>query len=249
MTASGAVALVTGGANGIGSAVVRRLARDGAQVVVADLDEAAGAGLADEVGGCFVRCDVSDPEDSAKAVAVATDRFGGLDLVHLNAGVTSGCGIGEDFDVAAYRRAMGVNLDGVVYGIHAALPALAGRPGAQIVVTASLAGLTGVPAEAIYSANKHGVVGLVRSLGPALLAEHGVRINALCPGFADTALLDGEMRTLLDSMEVPLLKTYEVVEAFVRILEDDRSGECWFVQVGRPSEPFRFPHLPGPRDR
>ena len=121
-------------------------------------------------------------------MAAATDRFGGLDLVHLNAGVTSGCGVGDDFDPALYRRAIAVNLDGVVYGIHAALPALTGRSGAQIIVTASLAGLTGLPGEPIYSANKHGVVGLVRSLGPRLLAEHGVRINALCPGFADTAL-------------------------------------------------------------
>ncbi len=247
MSPSGAIALVTGGANGIGSAVVRRLARDGARVVLADLDEGAGARLAEEVGGHFVRCDVSDPGDSAAAVAAATDRFGGLDLVHLNAGVTSSCGVGDDFDPALYRRAIGVNLDGVVYGIHAALPALAGRPGAQIIVTASLAGLTGLPGEPIYTANKHAVVGLVRSLGPTLLAEHGVRINALCPGFADTALLEEEIRTLLRSMDVPLLTTAEVVEAFVRIVEDGRSGQCWFVQVGRPSEPFRFPNLPGPR--
>ena len=94
------------------------------------------------------------------------DACGGLDLVHLNAGVASGCGVGDDFDLARYRRAMGANLDGVVFGMHAALPALRARGGGAIVATASLAGLTGVAYDPLYSANKHAVVGLVRSLAP-----------------------------------------------------------------------------------
>ena len=104
--------------------------------------------------------------------------------MHLNAGVATGCGVGDDFDLARYRRAMGANLDGVVFGVHAALPALRRRGGGAIVATASLAGLTGVPYDPLYAANKHAVVGLVRSLAP--LAEEGIRVNAVCPGFAES---------------------------------------------------------------
>ena len=86
---------------------------------------------------------------------------------------------------------MGVNLDGVVFGTHAALPALKARGGGAIVATSSLAGLIGVPLEPIYSANKHAVVGLARSLGPALIAD-GIRFNAVCPGFADTPLVEDD---------------------------------------------------------
>lgn len=243
----GAVGLVTGGAKGIGAAVVRHLCSQGAQVVVADVDQDAGADLAEEVGGVFVPTDVTKLEDNVAAVERAVASFGQLDLVHLNAGVTSGCGVGEDFDLGRYRQAMGVNLDGAVFGIHAAVPVLSGRPSASIVVTASLAGLIGLPGEPIYSANKHALVGLVRSLGPTLMAEHQVRINALCPGFTDTPLLSAELKKALADMEIPLLTTDEVVAAFAQILDDDRCGECWCVQPGRLAEPFRFAHLPGPR--
>ena len=109
--------------------------------------------------------------------------------MHLNAGVGSGCGVGDDFDLALYRRAMGANLDGVVFGTHAALPALRARGGGAIVATSSLAGLTGVAYDPLYAANKHAVVGLTRSLGP-LLAEEGIRFNAVCPGFAESAIIE-----------------------------------------------------------
>ena len=88
-----------------------------------------------------------------------------------------------------YRRAMGVNLDGVVFGVHAVLPALRARGGGAIVATASLAGLTAVPFDPIYAANKHGVVGLVRSLGFGL-PDEGIRVNAVCPGFAESKIID-----------------------------------------------------------
>jgi NAD(P)-dependent dehydrogenase (short-subunit alcohol dehydrogenase family) len=241
----GKVALVTGGANGIGAAVARRIATGGGRVVVADVDHDAGAGLAEEIDGLFVPCDVSDAADSDTAVAVACERLGRLDIVHLNAGVSTGCGIGDDFDPARYRRAMGVNLDGVVFGLHAAIPALAERGGGDVVVTASLAGLVGMPVDPVYTANKHAVVGLVRSIGQSLLGD-GVRVNALCPGFTDTAIL-GELREQLAEMGMPIIAVEHVVDAFESILAAGRSGECWFVQAGRPAEPFLFRNVPGPR--
>jgi NAD(P)-dependent dehydrogenase (short-subunit alcohol dehydrogenase family) len=238
------VALVTGGTHGIGAALSRRLAALGARVVVADVDPA-GAAVAEEIGGRYVRCDVRELSDNEAAVALAVREFGRLDIVALNAGVATRTNLGDGFDPAEYRRAMAINLDGVVYGVQAALPALRTRGGGDVVATASLAGLDPTPVDPIYSANKSAVVALVRSLGVSL-AGQGIRVNGLCPGFADTAIVD-ELRPMLAAADVPLLETSIVVDAFLAALTSGRSGECWYVQPGRPSEPFHFPRVPGIR--
>lgn len=240
------VALVTGGASGIGRATALALAEAGAEVVVADLDLAGAEGVAALIGGHPLATDVSDLDANRAAVAFAQEQCGGLDLVFLNAGVTSGCGLGDDFDLALYRRAMGVNLDGVVFGTHAALPALKARGGGAIVATASLAGLVGVPMEPIYTANKHAVVGLARSLGPTLAAD-GIRFNAVCPSFAETPLV-ADFRDGLRAAGFELLSAASVAETAVRLLAGETSGECWYVQVGREPAPFGFRGIPGPRN-
>ncbi|GAA2633008.1 SDR family NAD(P)-dependent oxidoreductase [Actinomadura fulvescens] len=241
----GKVALITGGSKGIGAAVARRLAGEGARVVLADVDEERGAALAKELDGAFVRCDVREPADSEAAVAAATGRFGGLDIAFLNAGVASGCGVDADFDAETYRRAMAINLDGVVYGVHAALPALRARGGGQIIATASMAGLTATPFDPIYGANKAAVVGLVRALGPTHLPE-GIRVNALCPSFADTDILT-PLKSHLEETGFPILDVSDVVETFMAILAADTAGDAWFVVPGRESGPFTFRGVPGPR--
>jgi len=238
------VALVTGGAGGLGSATCRALAAAGAEVVVADLDENGGTALATELGGHFVSVDVAAPEANAAMVARATELAGGIDFAFLNAGVTTGCGVGEDFDLDLYRRAMGVNLDGVVFGVHAVLPALRARGGGAIVATASLAGLTGVPLDPLYATNKHAVVGLVRSLGPAL-AEENIRVNAVCPGFADSPMVD-PIREELSREGVVIIPAEDVAGVVVGLFAGDATGECWFVQPGRTGA-FRFRNVPGPR--
>ncbi|GAA1588359.1 SDR family oxidoreductase [Actinomadura kijaniata] len=242
---AGKVALITGGSNGIGAAVARRLAEQGAHLVLADVDRERGGALAKELDAAFVRCDVREPDDSKAAVATAVERFGGLDLAFLNAGVASGFTLGDDFDVERYRRAMAVNLDGVVYGVHAALPALRARGGGDIIATASMAGLTPIPLDPVYGANKTAVVGLVRSLGPAYAAEN-IRVNALCPSFAHTDIID-HIRDHLVSTNFPILEVSAVVDAFLGILNAEGTGEAWFVVPGRPSEPFKFRGVPGPR--
>jgi NAD(P)-dependent dehydrogenase (short-subunit alcohol dehydrogenase family) len=242
------VALVTGGSGGLGKATAIALAAAGAEVVVADVDRDGGQAVATQVGGHFVATDVSDLEANRAMVAFARERCGRIDLVHLNAGVTSGIGLGDEFDLAAYRRAMGVNLDGVVFGVHATLAALRANDGPQrgaIVATASLAGLTGVPLEPIYAANKHGVVGLVRSLGPGLAAE-GIRVNAVCPGFAVSAMT-APFAADLEAAGVPLIPAEVVAETVVRLFASEAAGECWFVQPGREPAPFAFRNVPGPR--
>ena len=238
------VALITGGASGIGRAVCRALAARDHLVIVADLDEQ-GAGLvAEEVGGHAVALDVADYAANAAAVAFAVERGGRLDHVFLNAGVSTGTTFGDDFDLETYRRAMTINLDGVVYGLQAALPALRAARGSA-VATASLAGLTGVPMDPFYAANKHGVVGLVRSAGPVLEAE-GVRLNAICPGFTESAII-APIRAALTETGVPIIPTDVVAEAVVELLEGEATGTCVFVQNGRPPAPFAFRNIPGPR--
>jgi len=239
------VALVTGGARGIGEATARALAEAGAEVIVADIEGPRVEAVARRIGGHAVACDVSDLDQNRAAVAVARERCSGLDLAVLNAGVTSGCTLGDDFDLELYRRAMGVNLDGVAFGTHAALPALRARGGGAIVATASLAGLVGMPLDPIYTANKHAVVGLTRALGPALATEN-VRFNAVCPGYADTPMVE-PVRADLEAEGFSLLDAEVVADTVLRLLAAGGSGECWFVQPGRDPEPFRFRGVPGPR--
>jgi NAD(P)-dependent dehydrogenase (short-subunit alcohol dehydrogenase family) len=242
---AGKIALVTGAAGGLGCATVRALAAEGATVVAADVDEAGARAIAEEAGGHAIACDVSDLDANRAAVAFAVDTCGGLDLVHLNAGVGSGCGVDGDFDLALYRRAMGVNLDGVVFGIHAALPALRARGGGAIVATSSLAGLTGTPYDVLYSANKHAVVGLTRSLWPAL-ADEGIRLNAICPGFAESAIIE-PIRDMIAASGVPIMPAEQVAAAVVELFAGDAAGECVVIQPGRDPLPFAFRRIPGPR--
>src|ERR1700722_5537608 len=151
----GKVALITGGSNGIGEGVARHLADRGAHVVIADIDVARGKSLADELGGRFIQTDVTDAAASAAAVALAVASFGGLHIAHLNAGVTSWCGMGDDFDPEAYRRSTALTHAGVVLRVRAALPAIMASGGGTIVATASMAGLVATPFDPIYAAHKH----------------------------------------------------------------------------------------------
>lgn len=239
------VALVTGAASGLGRAVATALAARGTRVLCADIDEDGGRAIAEELDATFVACDVRDLDANLAAVRAAETTYGGLDLAYLNAGVVSGIGVGEDFDLERYRHIMGVNLDGVVFGIHAVLPALERRGGGAIVATASLAGLTAVPMDPLYAANKHAVVGLVRSLG-GLAQERGVRVNAVCPGFAESKII-APIREGLEASGLPIIPAEQVADTVLTLFDGDMSGECWFVQYGRESAPFGFRGLPGPR--
>ncbi|MBC7373392.1 MAG: SDR family NAD(P)-dependent oxidoreductase, partial [Frankiales bacterium] len=174
----------------------------------------------------------------------AEKALGGLDQVFLNAGISTGCGVAEDFDVAVYRRAMGINLDGVVFGVHAAIPALRRRGGGSIVATASMAGLTGTPFDPVYGANKHAVVGLVRALGPTL-APQGITVNAFCPGFAETKIITN-IREHLTSSGTPIIPVEVAGEAVLRAFDSAETGQAWLLQAGRDVMVYRFRGIPGP---
>ena len=244
MDLSNKVALVTGGASGIGAAATRLLAGSGAAVAVADLDEVRAKAVADEVGGLAVPGDVGAPDAMNAVVATVEQRLGRLDVVLLNAGITAGQRGVEDLDVERYRRIMAVNVDHVVFGINAAVPALRRAGGGTIVATASLAGLVPAPGDSIYTLTKHAVVGYVRAAAP-LLADDGIRVNAVCPGFADTPLLAPARERFTES-GFPLLTADDVARAIEQILERGQPGECWFVQPGREAAAYGFRGVPGP---
>jgi NAD(P)-dependent dehydrogenase (short-subunit alcohol dehydrogenase family) len=236
--------LVTGGASGFGTEVARQLTARGDAVVLCDVDEAGGKAVADELGVTFLPCDVSDL-DAVRATTDAAERaLGGLDAVFLNAGISTGCGVGDDFDVEQYRRANGVNLDGVVYGVHAAIPALRRSGGGTIVATASLAGLTAASLDPVYCANKHAVVGLVRSLGPVLEAD-GIRINAFCPSFAETKIVAPVKEQLL-AAGLPIIPVETAGQAVLSMLDAPETGQAFLLQAGRELMVYRFRGVPGP---
>ncbi len=187
----GKVAVITGGASGIGRASVRRFAAEGADVVVADLDEAAGSALADEVGGLFVRADVTDPGDVEAMYDAAVSHFGGLDVCFNNAGISPP----EDDSVLttgleAWRRVQEVNLTSVFLCCKAGIARLLEHGGGSVINTASFVALLGAATSQIsYTASKGGVLALSRELG-VQFARRGVRVNALCPGPVNTPLLE-----------------------------------------------------------
>ena len=243
---SGKVALITGGASGFGAEVARQLVRRGDAVVLCDVDEVGGQAVADELGAAFLRCDVSSYDQVVATTEAAEKVHGGLDMVFLNAGISTGCGIAEDFELARYRRAMAINIDGVVFGAHAAIPALRRRGGGSIVATASMAGLTGTPFDPVYGANKHAVVGLVRALGPAL-APQGIRVNAFCPGFAETKIIT-DIKAVLQDSGVPIIGVDVAGRAVLTAFDSDQTGQAFLLQAGRDVMVYRFRGIPGPLD-
>lgn len=217
------LAWITGAASGIGAAVARQLARAGARVVLIDVDAERGAKLAAELGGTFARCDVSDPADWETLVERCSAEGGTPDYAHLNAGIMSVSPSEpflalEQLPLAHYRRILGVNLDGVVFGMRALIPPMRARGGA-ITVTASIAGLIGIAMDPVYAATKHALVGLVRSVAEAN-AGSGLRINAICPGGVDTAITPDAMRGDIAQMP-PAVLAREVVE----LLSHGANGE------------------------
>ncbi|MGH9917674.1 MAG: SDR family NAD(P)-dependent oxidoreductase [Nitrososphaerales archaeon] len=241
----GKVAVVTGGASGIGLASATLLAGEGAEIVVVDRDGPGAQRAAEGIGAKAVTADVSKPADW-KTIVDAAHGLGGVDFAHLNAGVTTGQADLASMEDSEYRRIMSVNVDGVVFGIRALLPELTARGGGTIVVTASLAGLIAFPADPIYTMTKHAMVGLVRSLGPAL-GERNITINAICPGLVDTPLINGDVRDAIIGTGFPLIAPVSVAEAVLEAALSGESGQAWVVQAGREPVAYRFGRPPGPR--
>ncbi|HUF32166.1 MAG TPA: SDR family NAD(P)-dependent oxidoreductase [Acidimicrobiales bacterium] len=237
---AGRVALVSGGASGIGLATAERLAAEGATLVIADVDEDGGRRAATKVGGRFVRTDVTDPAAWRALVDDVVATEGGLDIAHLNAGVLTGEGDLRSLTDAQYRRITSVNIDGVVFGARAAGAAMVERGGGAIVATASMAGLIAFSMDPIYTMTKHAVVGLVRALGPPF-AAHGVTVNAVCPGIVDTPLVGAGSKPLLEAAGLTLISAEQVADAVVTAVRSGLTGEAWVVRAGVENQRFTFP--------
>jgi len=233
MEIAGRVALVTGGGTGIGRATALLLARKGASVVVVDLDGDAADRTAQEIrdgGGRahVVSADVSTPEGIEAMFAAADAVFGGVDIVHNNAGIIGGEPLWPESPLAKIARVVAVNLGGVAMGTEAAIQALRKRGGGAIVNTASVAALGPMPNDPVYSATKVGVVRLTESCR-GLAETDGIRVNCVLPGVVDT---DMTMRHTGDGTRpatwlgpvlasITMLQPDDIAEAVVGLIEDD----------------------------
>ncbi len=193
MEIDGAVALVTGAASGIGRATAKALAALGAKVLVVDVDDVGGTETArsiDEHGGSarFVQADVASPHGIRTMVEAVHEVFGGVDIVHNNAGIVSGEPHWPDMGLDRIRLMVDINLAAVCMGTQAAIQAMRARGGGAIVNTASAAALRPFSQDPVYGATKAGVVHFTQSCAP--FAAEGIRVNAVLPGLTDTAIVN-----------------------------------------------------------
>ena len=209
-------AVVTGAQGGIGRALVAALEAEGAEVRGLDL-----------VDGF----DVTDPQ--------AWLDIEPADVVCLNAGVLAkGDGTIDD-----YRRILGVNVDGVVFGVQALTPRMSS--GSVFVVTASLAGLMPMESDPLYVLTKHAVVGYARSMAP-VLEPRGIRINLVCPGIVRTPMTE-PAQAELDAAGFPLMEPEQIAAAVLVAAHSEETGQAWVCQPGREPQKFKVPNVPGPR--
>lgn len=233
------VAVLTGAASGIGAEVARQVAAAGGKPIILDVDAVRGEPLAAELGGRFIHCNVADRDAWMSAVDALLAAGDVPDYAHLNAGVMSQ-GANEPFmaieelPLANYRRILGVNLDGVVFGLQALLPHMRPRGGA-ICVTASLVGLVPLPIDPMYSTTKHALIGLVRSVAAAN-EDPGLRINAICPGGVDTPIVPSALR----AGGMAMMSTGTLAAEVIDLLTQGPNGEIR-VRLGEDAPAMAVP--------
>jgi len=242
------IAVITGAGSGIGRSTALRLAREGASIVVGDLNEEGAretVALVEQAGGKAkaVRVDVTKSSDLRRMFDAAGEAYGGFDILYNNAGITTGQPRYPESSEEQWRRTIDVDLNAVIEGTRLAIPKLKERGGGVIINTASLAGLFGFQADPVYAAAKHGVVGLTRAL-VNLLPEANIRVNCVCPAVVRTPLvvgsidrLSGEERTQAEKRlgAMPMLPPEEIAEAVYELIRDDTAtGVVMGITLGDP---------------
>lgn len=237
MGISGKTALVTGGGSGIGRATALALAREGARIVIADIDAdgaEATVALAQAAGAeaASITTDVTKEDHLRRMVDFAAETFGGLHILHNNAGVNSGWPPYPDGELSKWQLTLSVNLWAVIAGTQLAVPAIKASGGGVIINTASLSGLIPFRAEPVYAATKHAVVGLTRALA-SLKDEANIRVNCVCPAFVDTQLPRRRLSEMTDAererweqvlQRTPMIQPEEVAEVIVGLVRDDAAS-------------------------
>lgn len=229
----GKVALVTGGASGIGEGCVMAFAKGGAKVVVVDLNAELGETVVNAVkeagsDAIFLRVDVSDPAAVEKMVADSVDAFGRLDIAVNNAGIGGEQSPVGEYGLEAWRKVIDVNLNAVFYCMRYEIPAMLENGGGAIINMASILGSVGFANSSAYVAAKHGVVGLTKSAALEY-GKQGLRITSVGPGFIHTPLVDSAldegMQTYLGNLHaIGRMGTSEEVAALVAFLASDEAS-------------------------
>ncbi|XP_064205804.1 15-hydroxyprostaglandin dehydrogenase [NAD(+)]-like [Anguilla rostrata] len=258
MALSGKVALVTGASQGLGKGFSDILLKNGAKVAMLDINETVGktakADFDKEYGEdrtVFLKCDVTSAEQLKDAFQKTIERFGGLHIVANNAGI---------LDESDWEKTVQINLNGVIRGTYLALQHMkkgSGGGGGVIVNTASIAGLGPLLTSPVYTATKHGVVGFTRAMADASKAsDYGVRINALCPTFVRTPILDfltneksagqfGDLLRLAEQLKqmAGVLEVPDVAERFLQLVTDEEKNGAVMMVTLEGGTVVSFPEL------
>jgi NAD(P)-dependent dehydrogenase (short-subunit alcohol dehydrogenase family) len=220
MEMKGKVIVITGGASGIGAALVRRFAQEGAAgLVVADLDEAQAQAVAAEVGGLAVRTDVSVEAQVQALIAQSTARYGRVDVLCSNAGIATGGGL--QASNADWQRLWEVNLMAHVYGARAVVPQMLERGEGYLLQTASAAGLLSHPDSALYAVTKHAAVALAEWLS-IQYGDKGIRVSCLCPQGVRTPMLMGKAGERKSFLQDNMVTPEQVAQDVVQAMRDER---------------------------
>ena len=185
------VAIITGGAGGIGRVTAEFFLKEGAEVLIFDNNKANLKNTIKEINSKKISHffgDVTVLEDNLKAVELAKEKFGGLDIFIANAGIEGNVKNIEDYDVETFDKVMNVNIKGVFLGLKASIPAMSDRGGGSYIISSSVAGLTGAPGLAPYATSKHAVTGLMRSAAKEC-AEKNIRVNSINPSPVETRMM------------------------------------------------------------
>ena len=241
------VAIITGGAGGIGRVAGKLFVEEGAYVLLVDLDEAALADAVAEIGSnavSYFAGDVTSLADNEAMVACAEERYGGVDVLLANAGIEGDVMPITEYDEARFDQVMSVNVKGPFLGLKAAAPAIARRGGGSIVITSSVAGLQGAAGVSAYVTSKHAVIGLMRSAAKEL-APMGIRVNTVNPSPVETEMMrrleaglggEGNAQIAKEGMaaRIPLQRyaePAEIAKAMLYLASDDSSWVTGSVNV------------------
>lgn len=227
----GKVSIVTGGASGIGEATARAFVAEGAKVVLADINEANGKALEQELANAgsdvmFVKADITNEEEIKQLVNKTVEKYGRIDVLFNNAGIGA-MGASHELSTEAWQKVININLSGVFLMAKYTIQQMLKNGGGAIINTASILGHVGQAQTAAYTASKGAVVNLTRALGIEYAASN-IRVNAVCPGYVDTPILnevDAEMRQQLVKLHPigRLGRPDEIAKAVVFLASDDAS--------------------------